>query len=154
MIKHQGKTGKSLIKVIKVNSSDHLAQAHTIRYEVFVTGQDVPSEEEIDQYEDDCHHFLAFSDDVPCGAARWRFTADGVKLERFAVLASYRGFGVGSALVQAVLTDINNHPHSSGKSLYLNSQISAMKLYSKFNFKKVGEMFQECDIDHYKMIRH
>ena len=153
MIKHRGKTGKSLIKVIKVNSRDQLIQAQNIRYKVFVIGQGVPPEEEIDQYEDECQHFLALSDDVACGAARWRFTADGVKLERFAVLASYRGKGIGSTLVKAVLEDIYNHPDAAGKLLYLNSQISAMKLYSKFNFIKVGEKFQECDIDHYKMVR-
>lgn len=153
MIKPQVKPGSPVIKTIKATNPDSIRQAQEIRYDVFVTGQGVPAEEEIDQYEGDSFHFLAFADNVPCGAARWRFTYNGIKLERFAVLEKYRGKGVGSALVESVLADIGDHDASGGKQLYLHSQLDAMKLYSKFDFKKVGALFQECDIDHYKMIR-
>ena len=96
----------SSIKVIKVNSDSELNQAQQIRYEVFVIGQNVPAEEEIDQFEDECNHFLALFNNQPCGAARWRITSSGVKLERFAVLEAFRKKGIGSALVKAVIEDI------------------------------------------------
>ena len=146
-----GNMTNSLIKVLRVNSDEELKQAQQIRYEVFVIGQNVPAEEEIYQFEDDCHHFLAFYDNKPSGAARWRITPAGVKLERFAVLEEFRSKGIGSALVNAVLEDISLQPDTKGKQLYLNSQISAMPLYQKFGFVKEGAMFQECDIDHYTM---
>ena len=113
----------------------------------------MPVDEEIDSFESESRHFLAFVDDVPCGAARWRFTEHGVKLERFAVLEEYRGMGVGGALVGAVLKDIQDDPASAGKTMYLHAQVSAMRLYGKFGFEKTGGIFQECAIDHYKMIR-
>ena len=141
----------SLIKVVKVNSISELNQAQQIRYEVFVIGQNVPAEEEIDQFEGECNHFLALFNNQPCGAARWRITSSGVKLERFAVLEAFRKKGIGSALVKAVLEDISSAPDTHGKQLYLHSQISAMPLYQKFGFVKEGEIFQECDIDHYTM---
>ena len=144
---------KPEIKVIKIHSQDQLKYAHQIRYEVFVIGQNVPEEDEIDGYEDECEHFLAFANGAPCGAARWRITEKGVKLERFAVLDKFRSMGVGSALVKAVQDDILKHSEASQKLQYLHAQLSAMKLYAKFGFKKTGEMFQECSIDHYKMIR-
>ena len=139
------------IEVIKINSEEELKTAQQIRYEVFVIGQNVPAEEEIDKYENQCAHFLAKYDGIPCGAARWRETGSGVKLERFAVLENYRKKGVGSALVEAVLDDIKSKPHTKDKLLYLHSQISAIPLYEKFGFEKEGEIFQECDIDHYTM---
>ena len=118
---------------------------------MFVIGQNVPANEEIDQYEDQCVHFLAKVNGIPCGAARWRITDHGIKLERFAVLESYRNKGVGSALVEAVIKDIESKNHH--RSLYLHAQLSAIPLYQKFGFVKEGEMFQECNIDHYTMIR-
>lgn len=141
------------IKVEKIKSPADLELAHKIRYEVFVEGQNVPPEEEIDQYENDCAHFLAKFHDIPCGAARWRYTDSGIKLERFAVLESFRGKGVGSALVEAVLKDIESDADNTGKLLYLHAQISAMPLYEKFGFVRRGELFLECDIEHYSMIR-
>lgn len=146
-----GKMTDLHIEVHKISSDDDIHVAQQIRYDVFVIGQHVPAEEEIDQYEKICHHFLAKADGIPCGAARWRITDNGVKLERFAVLEKYRGMGVGSALVDAVLKDIESYPEAKGKQLYLHAQISAMPLYQKFGFIREGEMFQECDIDHYAM---
>jgi len=145
--------GKSAIKVIKIHAPDELDQAKKIRYKVFVLGQNVPPEEEIDEFEDESFHFLALIDNKPCGAARWRFTEKGIKLERFAVLEEFRGLGIGSALVVKVLEDVTANPDSVGKALYLHAQLSAMRLYSKFGFKKNGELFQECEIDHYKMVK-
>lgn len=153
MIKPQVRHGNPVIRTSRAADPQMLKQAQEIRYQVFVAGQGVPAEEEIDSYENESFHFLAYADDVPCGAARWRFTEHGVKLERFAVLEKYRGKGVGSALVEAVLHDIARHQLSKGKPLYLHSQLDAMRLYSKYDFEKVGELFQECEIDHYKMIR-
>jgi len=153
MTKRQNNSGNSAINVSKIHSKTDLNHAHKIRYEVFVIGQNVPEEEEIDEYEDDSVHFLAIKDGVPCGAARWRVTSEGVKLERFAVLDRFRGMGVGSALVEAVLYDIENNPEMNEKKHYLNAQLPAMSLYRKFGFQEVGEVFQECDIDHYKMER-
>lgn len=153
MIKRPVEAGKSAIKVLKVHAPNELDLAKKIRYEVFVIGQNVPVEEEIDEFEDESFHFLALMDEQPCGAARWRYTASGVKLERFAVLDEFRGRGIGSALVKHVLQDIESNPKSTGKNLYLHAQLSALRLYSKFGFKQVGELFQECEIDHYKMVK-
>ena len=153
MIKHQAGAGDMVIKVLKVQDQQELDLAQKIRYEVFVIGQNVPANEEIDEFESESFHFLALVNNKPCGAARWRYTDNGVKLERFAVLENFRGLGIGGALVKHVLKDIEQNPNSVGKCLYLHAQLSAMRLYRKFGFKQVGELFQECDIDHYKMVK-
>ncbi|MBW3469877.1 GNAT family N-acetyltransferase [Arthrospiribacter ruber] len=137
--------------VTKVLNKEDLETIFKIREEVFVIEQEVAPEEEYDEFEDTSIHFLARVDGNPSGTARWRFTEKGIKLERFAVLKKERGKGVGQALVKSVLEDIALHPEAKGKKLYLHAQLTAIPLYAKFGFKQVGDMFEECNILHYKM---
>lgn len=137
--------------VEKIIDKKSLDEAFKIRDLVFVVEQKVDASAERDAFELSSTHFLAWLENVPVGTARWRFTNTGVKMERFAVLAEARGKGVGQALVAAVLEDINSNPLAKGKIKYLNSQLTAIPLYSKFGFEKIGEMFEECNIQHYKM---
>lgn len=139
------------ITVTKVQSEAMLQTVFQIREEVFVIEQQVDPAEEYDEFEDTSVHFLATAEGEPAGTARWRFTQNGVKLERFAVLKPVRGIGVGQALVREVVADISAHPEAKGKLLYMHAQLDAMPLYAKFGFQKVGEMFEECQIQHFKM---
>lgn len=117
-----------------------------IRRKVFIEEQRVAESEEFDEFEQGCLHYLAFDDGKPVGTSRWRFTADGIKLERFAVDQTKRTKGVGSALMRAMLKDL---PHLH--SIYLHAQISALNFYKKFGFKIRGEQFTECEIEHFSM---
>jgi predicted GNAT family N-acyltransferase len=139
------------ISVQKVQTKEELDTIFDIREKVFVIEQEVDPAEEYDEFEDCSTHFLAKVDYLPAGTARWRFTDKGIKLERFAVLKTMRGKGVGQALVRAVLDDIAKQPTSKGKKLYMHAQLDAMPLYAKFGFKQVGDIFNECNILHYKM---
>src|SRR5665213_3190850 len=93
------------IKVCKVTDAADLEKVFAIRREVFVGEQNCPPELEW-EFEEESVHFLATVDEVPAGASRWRKTEKGYKLERFAVLSKFRGFGVGQELVKAVLADL------------------------------------------------
>jgi predicted GNAT family N-acyltransferase len=137
--------------VNKITAKEDLKSAFKIRKEVFVIEQEVDPADEYDEFEETSTHFLAMLDGVPVGTARWRFTQKGVKLERFAVLKEARGNGVGQALVAAVLSDISSDATTFGKLKYLHSQLTAVPLYSKFGFEKEGDIFEECNILHYKM---
>jgi predicted GNAT family N-acyltransferase len=138
----------SNIKVEKVTEQADLDKVFAVRREVFVVEQNCPPELEW-EFEDESTHFLATIDGEPAGACRWRKTDKGYKLERFAVLKKFRGFGLGQALVQTVL---NNLP-TDANYVYLHAQVQAASLYEKFNFEKTGTEFEEAGIKHYKMIR-
>ncbi len=142
-----------MIKVIPITSPDELSSSHAIRMKVFVEEQHVPESEEMDEFETVSKHYLALFDDQPAGTARWRLTEKGIKLERFAVYREFRKKGVGSALMQFLLEEINNLVPSVKGDIYLHSQLDAMPLYSKFGFKKTGSMFEEAGIKHFKMIK-
>jgi predicted GNAT family N-acyltransferase len=137
---------KVLVK--RVNDPSDLENVFAIRREVFVGEQNCPPELEW-EHEEESNHFLATVDGVPAGASRWRKTEKGYKLERFAVLKTYRGNGVGQALVQAVLNDLP----SEADYIYLHAQVDAVTLYERFGFQKTGPEFEEAGIRHYKMIK-
>lgn len=139
------------IVVTKVLTKEQLETIFKIREEVFVIEQEVDPSEEYDEFEDTSIHFLAKVNNIPAGTARWRFTDNGIKLERFAVIKQRRGKGVGQSLVKAVLEDIAKNPDAKGKKLYMHAQLPAVPLYAKFGFDKVGDLFEECNIQHYKM---
>lgn len=134
------------IAVKKVADKADLEKVFEIRRVVFVGEQNCPPELEWEN-EDVSTHFLATMNGEPAGASRWRKTENGYKLERFAVLKEFRGMGVGQALVKTVLDDLP----SDANYVYLNAQLDAMGLYSKFGFVKVGEQFEEAGIQHFKM---
>jgi len=136
------------IEVIKISNAESLKLAHNIRYEVFVLGQNCPADLERAN-EEESIHFLAKVDGIPAGACRWRKTENGYKLERFAVLADFRGIGVGQQMVKTVLDDLPK----DAEHIYLNSQLDAVSLYEKFGFVKEGPEFSEAGIRHYKMVK-
>ena len=136
------------LQVIKITTKEQLEQAFLIRRTVFVEEQNCPPELELAN-EEESVHFLATLDHQPCGACRWRKTDKGYKLERFAVLREYRGKRVGQALVAAVLDDLPK----DANYIYLNSQLDAVGLYTKFGFQKEGEQFEEAGIQHFKTVK-
>ncbi|OOQ56908.1 GNAT family N-acetyltransferase [Mucilaginibacter pedocola] len=136
------------IEVKQITDAADLEKAFAIRHQVFVIEQGCPPQLERNQ-EEESTHFLAMVDGEPAGACRWRKTEKGYKLERFAVLSEFRGFGLGQAMVRTVLESLP----ADAKYVYLHSQIDAVTLYARFGFEKVGEMFEEAGIKHYTMVR-
>jgi predicted GNAT family N-acyltransferase len=135
------------IQVKQVSDLAELDKVFAIRRQVFVVEQNCPPELEW-EFEDESTHFLATVDDIPAGAARWRNTGKGYKLERFAVLQNFRGLGVGQELVKSVLADLP----ANATYVYLHAQIQAVGLYRKLGFETTGPEFEEAGIRHYKMV--
>lgn len=136
------------IKVKKVTEQADLDKINQIRYEVFVVEQNCPPQLEV-QYNEESVHFLATVNGEPAGACRWRKTENGCKLERFAVLKNFRGYGLGQEMVKTVLADL---PADAGY-VYLNSQTHAVPFYKKLGFETSGPEFEEAGIKHYQMVK-
>ncbi len=135
------------VTVDKVLSGKELDAIFAIRQTVFVEEQKVDPVLEYDEFEDTSVHFVARAEGEPIGTARWRRTPNGIKLERFAVLASFRNQGIGGKIVEAVLADL-----PSKDNVYLHSQLEACNLYKRYGFETEGDEFEEAGIMHYKMI--
>ena len=136
-----------MLNIKYIETEDENQQARIIREEVFIREQNVPREIELDEHEDTATHILAVEDGQTIGTARWRYTEEGVKLERFAVPEQQRGQGVGIALVEFALNELREE-----NLLYLNAQEHVIAFYEKLNFEGVGDIFFEADIPHMKMV--
>jgi predicted GNAT family N-acyltransferase len=140
-----------MIRVKRIENQEELNHAFAIREKVFIEEQECARDEEFDEYDDESIHFIAYYQGAVAGTSRYRKTGKGIKLERFAVLKEFRGSGIGKRLVSTVLADVLHHHNAKGTLLYLHAQVSAMPLYAKYEFKKVGEMFVEANIEHFEM---
>tara|TARA_A100001035_G_scaffold163302_1_gene129217 strand:- start:430 stop:861 length:432 start_codon:yes stop_codon:yes gene_type:complete len=119
----------------------------SIRRNVFVKEQNILEKIEFDDESIDATYFIAQYKNVYVGTARCRLTDFGIKLERFAVLKSYRNLGVGKQLALYILNSIKNE-----KLIYLHAQETVINFYSKLGFKRSGSQFYEAEIPHQKMI--
>ena len=135
------------IVVKPAQSVDQKTQIFDIRRKVFVEEQKVSEREEYDEFETSSNHLIAYINKEAVGTCRYRNTDKGIKLERFAVLKSARGLGIGEALVQSCLNQIDLNQY-----VYLHAQIQVVDFYAKYGFVQEGPLFVEADIDHYKMV--
>lgn len=131
------------------SNNELFQQAREIRDVVFIQEQQVEEQDEFDEFEDGSEHFLMSLNDKAIGTARWRVVGDKVKLERFAVLKEFRGKQHGEELLKAVI----NSGQNENLEMYLHAQLKAIPFYERQGFKKVGDLFVECKIEHYKMVR-
>jgi predicted GNAT family N-acyltransferase len=67
-----------------------------------------------------------------------------------AVLKSYRGKGVGKALLKRAIELARRR---RAKLIYLHAQVPVAGFYEKLGFRCVGRVFMEAGIPHRKMIR-
>jgi predicted GNAT family N-acyltransferase/mannose-6-phosphate isomerase-like protein (cupin superfamily) len=130
------------------------AAVQYIRTKVFIEEQACPPEEEWDDYESVATHLLGCVYDRPIATARWReYVWKGepvAKLERFAILKEYRGFGYGRDLVQWTIQQAENAGFSRQ---LIHAQAHLEKFYNTLGFVAFGEPFDEAGIPHLKMIR-
>ena len=125
-----------------------LQSLRDVRTAVFVVEQNIPADLEWDAFDAVSVHALAVdAAGVPIGCGR--LLPDG-HIGRMAVLAAWRGQGVGAALL-AHLIEIAQRRGDT--CLRLNAQTRAMPFYVRFGFAPVGAEFVEAGIPHRTMER-
>ena len=135
----------------QVSSGDWLtmqADARPLREQVFVIEQNVPAEIEIDEFDSTSHHAVAF-DAAGQAIGTGRLLSDG-HIGRMAVAASWRGQGVGRALLLHLMDEARSRNY---RELRLNAQTHAARFYQQFGFAQVGSEFIEAGIAHCEMSR-
>jgi predicted GNAT family N-acyltransferase len=134
------------VKRFTFNNKELADQAYAIRKQVFVEEQGVDPDLEYD-HEEEANHYLLVAGEKPIATARWRETKKGIKLERFAVLPSFRNRGIGEIILKEVLKDVI----PLEKEIYLHSQLKAVPFYQRNGFFTVGNQFTEAGIEHFLM---
>lgn len=124
------------------------ADLRAVREPVFIVEQQVPVEEEWDELDPQCRHVIARdADNRPIGTGR--LTPER-KIGRMAVLAEWRGKGVGGAILEALMDEARA---LGWPEVTLNAQTHAIPFYASYGFEAFGEAFMEANIPHRAMRR-
>jgi predicted GNAT family N-acyltransferase len=128
-------------------AQDEPALRH-IRRTVFIVEQSVPEELEWDGIDADCCHAIA-EDDTGQAIGCARLLPDG-HIGRVAVVAAWRGRGVGDALLERMLALARELGHDR---VVVNAQTQVLAFYERRGFIAFGPEFEEAGIAHRAMRR-
>ncbi len=135
-------------RVVPVDYGAALPDLRALRGAVFVGELAMPPGEEQDAIDPQCVHVLARAlDGSAIGTGR--LTPDR-RIGRLAVLREWRGRGVGSALLLALLEQAR---HCGAREVTLDAQVQASGFYLRHGFLPYGERFTEAGIEHQPMRR-
>ncbi|MBA8887980.1 putative GNAT family N-acyltransferase [Dokdonella fugitiva] len=118
----------------------------SVREQVFVVEQAVPREDEIDEQDPTSRHVVARDGDGRAIGTGRLTTARAIG--RVAVLADWRGRGVGQAIMRVLLEQARALGYPA---VELHSQAHAIPFYAALGFRTEGEPFVECGIPHQTM---
>ncbi len=120
--------------------------ARGVRNAVFIQEQSVPFALEWDGLDHMCVHALA-ADGFDQVIGTGRLMPDG-RIGRMAVLARWRGHGIGSRLLEALLCE---HGVRGWPPVHLHAQLEATAFYARHGFEPKGNPFVEAGIPHVLM---
>jgi len=136
------------LKVEIVKWIDEHESLKMIRQKVFIEEQKVTSQLEWDGMDEEAIHFLAFKNEKAIGCARAFVIKNHMQLGRMAVLKKYRREGVGTALIDKVITTAKLNQLSA---IYISAQCHAIDFYKKFGFEVTSDIYLDAEILHRDM---
>ncbi len=141
--------GKYRIKV--ATNQKEIFENLKIRIDVFVNEQCISYLDELDGLDELATLFVAYDgSDNAIAASRIRFVENKyAKFERVAVLKDYRGFGVGKELLKEM--ELYVRENTNIDIIKLSSQAHAIEFYRKLGYTEYGEMYLDCEIEHFDM---
>lgn len=133
-------------RIVTTTYVQHQTGIQQVRRRVFIEEQGIDPAEEWDEHDAIAIFAVALDDsEQVIGTAR---LLDSGKIGRMAVLADYRRQGVGTALLQHLLTVAQQQGHAS---IRLSAQQNVMTFYARQGFTPVGPPHEEVGIPHQNM---
>jgi hypothetical protein len=134
-----------MIDVRSVSFSHDEASIRFIRNSVFSGDQGIDPGLDFDGNDPEAIHVIAIFNDNAVGTGRM---LDDGHIGRVAVLAQYRGRGIGSGIVKCLMDEAKRGGYPR---VYLGSQKHACEFYTKLGFAPYGDVYIEVDIEHISM---
>lgn len=134
-----------------VTSDRELEGAFEVRRRVFIEEQGIPEDLELDGYDGEALQMVVADGDMVIGTARVLFPATGqAKIERMAVLKSFRRRGIGRRIISFLNEELS---HRQVEQVVLHAQWPVVAFYRSCGFEETGSPFWEAGIKHIKMQR-
>lgn len=134
---------------VRLATTDDRPALHALRHEVFVLGQGVPPEVEVDGRDADAVHVVAVLDGRVVGTGRLLERAGGTaSVGRMAVAASVRGHGVGAAVLRRLEQAAVERGHTA---VELHAQRHAQGFYERAGYAVTSGGYLEAGLEHVDM---
>ncbi|CTQ49266.1 GNAT family N-acetyltransferase [Jannaschia donghaensis] len=134
---------------VRIEQVTNIADALAIRATVFIEGQGVPENEEVDGRDPDCLHWLVTDAQGPVATLRVLPKSEHMaKVQRVAVLERARGTGLGAMLMQHVMAELADMGFTHAT---LGAQLSALGFYERLGFRAHGPTYDDAGIEHRDM---
>ncbi len=137
-----------------VETEEEMEGAIGVRFRVFVAEQQIPAEEELDEFDATATHVIAIVNDqgreqvVATGRVVYGNEDTAARIGRMAVDAEWRHKGIGGRLLQFLEAEAT----AQGVNTYvLNAQEYVKDFYAAHGYVERGEPFLEVDIPHVLM---
>lgn len=134
------------MEILVAKTQKQITDHFYVRGMVFVVEQKIDYEIEFDGLDGDCVLFVVYINQKPVAAARLY----GNKVGRVATLKTYRNQGIATALMQYIEAYASSHQI---EELKLHAQLYVKDFYLHLGYRPVGDIFQEAEIDHIKMVK-
>ncbi|MDV6251223.1 GNAT family N-acetyltransferase [Vibrio sp. EA2] len=126
------------MEIITGNSPEIIQEVQAIRYQVFTVEQQIPRELDLDGLDGCSVHALVTEKDSSVATARLTINDDGSSvMARVAVTEPYRGMGIASKVVQALMDYARNDGVSS---IEIHAHGYLQRYYEKFGFEFIREV--------------
>ncbi|MDA7423788.1 GNAT family N-acetyltransferase [Thalassococcus lentus] len=135
----------------QIETTQDIDACHALRRAVFIEEQGIAEADEWDDLDQEATHLLVRDGDQPVATARLLYDGATGKIGRICVLKSYRGRGLGEALIDASLTLFARRPKLT--QAYLSAQDHAIPFYEKLGFEARGDQYDDAGIPHRDMVR-
>ena len=131
--------------IVRLATPEDMPAVFALRHEVFVVGQGVPAELELDELDPVSDHAVALVDGVVVGTGRLLPSAT---IGRMAVAESARGLGIGAAVLEC----LEQRAVERGFGVVeLHAQVHAAGFYDKAGYSPYGGVYLEAGIEHQSM---
>ena len=126
------------MEVIIGTSPEIIERAQAIRFQVFSVEQSIPNELDFDGLDNTSMHALVMDNNQAIATARLLIHSDGSSvMARVAVLEAYRGQGIASEIVKALV----DYAEKQGVNLIeIHAHSYLRKYYERFGFSFVREV--------------
>lgn len=131
-----------------IPGTQNLDEPFAIRREVFLEEQNIPEEEEFDEFDAQALHLIVYVDEQPAATGRIWHDGHTFRIGRLAVLKTFRGQKIGDLALRLLLFKAFS---SGAEAVEISAQTYIVPLYKKFGFKEYGEEYVEAGIAHIAM---
>jgi predicted GNAT family N-acyltransferase len=135
-------------KIVIASTPQQRNDAFAVRIAVFVEEQGIDRSEELDDFDASATHCVTYVDGTPAAAGRLLLFEGYAKIGRMAVLASYRGAGLGAL----VLDSLEREGIARGiRHFKLSAQLHARGFYERRGYAAHGDLYDDVGIPHIDM---